>query len=175
MTVIININGPINSGKSTVSKLLNRQFKNSVFIEVDDLMSDEEQSALGLSLRAGWAERLNRLDKEIIKLKASDCDFIIFAYPMDDANYKRWRKFADLNTVFLSITLAPSLEVCLQNRGQRELTAWEKSRIAQMYTENYQAPQHSDLIICNDAQTPEETVDIITDFLKKVLNTCEIY
>ena len=62
---IININGPINSGKSTVSKLLAEQIPNALFIEVDDLLSDEEQETLGLSMEKGWAERTNRLAKII--------------------------------------------------------------------------------------------------------------
>ena len=47
---IININGPINSGKTTVSKLLAEQMSDALFIEVDDLLSDEEQETLGLSM-----------------------------------------------------------------------------------------------------------------------------
>ena len=66
---IININGPINSGKSTVSKLLAEQIPNALFIEVDDLLSDEEQETLGLSMDKGWAERTNRLSKMIVKYK----------------------------------------------------------------------------------------------------------
>ena len=38
---IININGPINAGKSTISKLLTQKLSNAIFIEVDDLLSDQ--------------------------------------------------------------------------------------------------------------------------------------
>jgi hypothetical protein len=61
--LIININGPINSGKTTVSKLLSKQLLISFFIEVDDLLSDGEQKLLGLSVKAGWQERTKRLKK----------------------------------------------------------------------------------------------------------------
>ena len=40
---IININGPINSGKTTVSKLLQEKLPDCLFVEVDELLSDEEQ------------------------------------------------------------------------------------------------------------------------------------
>ena len=45
--LILNINGPINSGKSTVSKILVQQLKSARFIEVDDLLSDEVRHVLG--------------------------------------------------------------------------------------------------------------------------------
>ncbi|NCB50065.1 MAG: hypothetical protein EOM53_05265 [Alphaproteobacteria bacterium] len=47
--LIVNINGPINSGKTTVSKILEKKMQNAVFIEGDDLlyetffMSSEEK------------------------------------------------------------------------------------------------------------------------------------
>lgn len=170
MTIILNINGPINSGKSTVSKLLEQQLDNALFIEVDYLISDAEEKALGLSMREGWRERLNRLDKMVEQLKKRNHHYIIFAYPMDEENYQRWCKFADLNTVFLNITLSPSLEVCLQNRGTRNLTEWEQSRIKDMYEANFHAPLHSDLIIDNSRQTPQQTVQIIMNFLQERKN-----
>ena len=45
--LILNINGPMNSGKSTVSKILVKLLENAAFIEVDELMSDEEQEKMG--------------------------------------------------------------------------------------------------------------------------------
>ena len=45
--LILNINGPMNSGKSTVSKILVNMLPKATFIEVDDLMSDEEQEKMG--------------------------------------------------------------------------------------------------------------------------------
>jgi shikimate kinase len=167
MKIIININGPINAGKSTVSKLLEQQLENALFIEVDNLMSDVEEKKLGITMHEGWRERLKRLDKIIEQRKTENIRYIIFAYPMDEENYQRWSKFADLNTVFLNITLAPSLEVCLQNRGTRNLTEWEQSRIKDMYEANFHAPLHSDLIIDNSWQTPEETIAVIKKFLSE--------
>ena len=41
--LILNINGPINSGKTTVSKILSEQLENTLFIEVDDLLGDDEE------------------------------------------------------------------------------------------------------------------------------------
>lgn len=165
---IININGPINSGKSTVSKLLVNSLLQSLFIEVDDLLSEDEQDRLGLSMQAGWGERTNRLAK-IIKQEKGNGDYqtIVFAYPISQNLYQEWKSWEDKDTSFVNITLAPKLEVCLQNRGDRELDDWEIERIKQMYKEGYQHPPFSDLIIDNSKQSPQETVQAIVSFLQK--------
>lgn len=162
---IININGAINSGKSTVSKILIKLLPKAVFIEVDELLPDEEQSALGLDFKAGIAERLKRLDIEVKKHIASkQYDYIIFAYPMTAKSYSLWKKMAG-NTPFICITLSPSLENCLRNRGTRELTVFEISRIKEMYRQEYHCPSNADLIVYNDSQTPEQTAQEIFAFL----------
>ena len=163
---IININGPINSGKTTVSKLLVNSLPQALFIEVDELLSDEEQAKLGLSMEEGWAERTNRLAK-IIKQEKAKAAYrnIVFAYPISPNLYQEWKSLEDKNTSFVNITLAPKLEVCLQNRGTRELDDWEIKRIKQMYQEGYQNPPCADLIIDNSNQSPQETTKEIINFL----------
>lgn len=90
--LIININGPINSGKTTVSKLLSKQLPISFFIEVDDLLSDGEQKLLGLSVKAGWQERTKRLKKIIEEEKQKkQYKSIVFAYPMTDKLFNEWK------------------------------------------------------------------------------------
>lgn len=130
---IININGSINSGKSTVSKILVKLLPKAVFIEVDELLPDDEQSALGLDFKAGITERLKRLDTEVKKHIASkQYDYIIFAYPMTTKNYSLWKKMV-VNNTLVCITLSPSLENCLKNRGARELTTFENGEKAVFY------------------------------------------
>lgn len=165
---IININGPINSGKSTISKLLEKELPNALFIEVDDLLSDEEQEKLGLKMEQGWQERTNRLAKIVNTEKQNKAyDNIVFAYPISENLYNEWKLWQDENTKFINITLAPKLEVCLTNRGTRELEEAEKHRIVQMYAEGYHNRAYSDLIIDNSVQTPSETLDTILKFLRK--------
>lgn len=165
---IININGPINSGKTTVSKLLHEKLSDCLFIEVDELLSDEEQKKMNLSRKKGWAERLKRLNTVIAQEKKTRrYENIIFAYPMTDKTYHQWKLWEDENTKFINITLAPKLDICLQNRGERELSAQEKERIKQMYKEGYNHPEFSDFIIDNSAQTPTETLENILYFLIK--------
>jgi len=168
--IIININGPINSGKTTTSKLLHFRIPDSLFIEVDDLLSDTEQQKLNLSREEGWAERLHRLNK-IIEQEKKLCRYenILFAYPLTDTTYRQWKSWEDDNTIFINITLAPSMEVCLHNRGTRILTEAEKNRIKQMYQEGYHCSKFADLIIDNGNQTPEETTEIILQYIKKII------
>lgn len=164
--LILNINGPINSGKTTVSKILVNLLQNATFIEVDELMTDEEEKKLGLSIQDGWAERQKRLNKKLLALKKSrEFKTVIFAYPISENSYKKWSSMADEKTKFLNITLAPSLEECLKNRGTRDLDDWERNRIQEMYEEGYQNPSYSDFIINNDNQTPQETAKIIKEFI----------
>ena len=165
--LILNINGPMNSGKSTVSKILVNMLSNATFIEVDELMSDEEQEKLGLSLQQGWRERQKRLNQKLQALKESrEYETVIFAYPIANNTYQDWKALEDNQTRFLNITLAPSLEECLKNRGTRELDDWDKNRIREMYEEGYQNRPYSDFIINNDNQTPEETAKVIKDFIR---------
>lgn len=163
---IININGPINSGKSTVSKILVNLLPKAVFIEVDELLPDEEQQLLKLDFKAGIAERLKRLKIEIQKyISANHHDYVIFAYPMNNKNYNLWKTMVGDNP-FICITLSPSLEKCLSNRGNRELNSFEINRIKEMHQQKYHCPASADLIIYNDNQSPEQTVAEILEFLK---------
>lgn len=166
---IININGPINSGKSTTSKLLQPKLPDSTFIEVDDLMTDEEESSLGLGREEGWEERLKRLDKIIIQEKElRRYKNIVFAYPMTDNLHRRWKLWEDDNTKLICITLSPEFEICLQNRGTRLISEDEKIRIKEMYDAGYHTSRFADLIIDNSHQTPLETVQIILRYLNKI-------
>lgn len=44
----VNLSGPINAGKTTVGRLLPEMIGNAVFVDVDELLPDEEQMQLGL-------------------------------------------------------------------------------------------------------------------------------
>lgn len=155
---LLNINGPINAGKTTVAKVLAQQLPQALFIEVDDLLSDAEQEKLGLDFKAGIALRLERLDEKLRQLiAAGQHQLIIFAYPMSAANHLRWSALAVKDIDFKSVTLAPDLDACLINRGTRDLTEWETNRIHQMYDQSFQKPEHADLVINNTHQTPNET------------------
>lgn len=83
--LIVNINGPINAGKSTVCRLLAKDLPNCLFIEADDLLSDEEQESLHLDFMGGIVERLRRLEQKIaVEKNDGRYGVILFAYPMTE-------------------------------------------------------------------------------------------
>ena len=166
--ILLNINGPINAGKTTVSKLLAEKLPDSVFIEVDSLLSEEEAKQLGLSMSDAWQESVNRLERLIFEEKKSQKHRIVFfAYPIGREYYDRWKSYEDENTRFVNITLSPSKEECLK-RGGEDMGEWELNRILQMFEEGCHAPEFSDFLIHNDDQTPEQTTQAVLDFLKNV-------
>ena len=148
--------------------MLKEKLSQSLFVEVDELLLDDEQEKLKLTREQGWEERLKRLDEVITReKKLQRYDNIIFAYPMTDKTYHQWRLWEDDNTKFINISLAPNIDICLQNRGTRELRENEKTRIKQMYQEGYHCSKFADLIIDNSIQTPQETLQKILVFLRK--------
>ena len=166
--ILLNINGPINAGKTTVSNLLAERLPDSVFIEVDSLLSEEEAKRLGLSMSDAWQESVNRLERLILQEKKSQKHRIVFfAYPIGREYYDRWKSYEDENTRFINITLSPSKEECLK-RGGEDMSEWEHDRILQMFEEGCHAPEFSDLIVHNDNQTPEQTAQVVLDFLKNL-------
>ena len=170
--LILNINGPMNAGKSTVSKKLVKMLDKACFIEVDELMSDEEQDALGLSMPQGWVERCRRLENILQDyIKTRPFETVVFAYPISDNTYKTWSSFPNKDVRFLNVTIAPRLEVCLQNRGVRTLSAAERKRIEQMYQEGYQNRPYADFVINNEKQTPEQTARLIKGFVESALSS----
>ena len=167
--LILNINGPINAGKTTVSRILEKILPDSLFIEVDELLNDEEEKQLGLSMEDGWWERVNRLERLILKEKKSKKHRIVFfAYPIGRDYYERWKRYEDEDTRFVNITLSPAKEECLR-RGGDDMSQWEHDRILQMYEEGCHAPEFSDLLIHSDGQTPEQTAQAVLDFLKEYI------
>lgn len=163
--IILNISGPINAGKTTVSRILATRVKKALFIEVDELLSDEEQEMLGLDFKGGINLRLERLDQWLDKeIENHDFDVILFSYPLTKSNYNRWQQIINGRVVFKTVTLSPDLDTCLTNRGTRALNDWEINRIKEMYKRGYHQPDNANLIIDNSRQRPEETVTQIINY-----------
>lgn len=140
--LILNINGPINSGKSTVSKILVQQLKSACFIEVDDLLSDRERHLLGLNREEGWRERIRRL-QEIVRTEKRKKQYenIIFAYPMTGKLFNEWKNWEDKNTKFINITLAPPMESASESAEKgvcpgRKLRELRKCTVRDIITQN---------------------------------------
>ena len=90
---------------------------------------------------------------------------MIIPYPLSESNKEYMQNaFSKLETDFTIFSLAPSLEIALQNRGSRELDDWELDRIKYHYKIGISKLSDS-IIIDNSNQTPEETVSTILEKL----------
>ncbi|MEI7792496.1 MAG: hypothetical protein WCI57_03380 [Candidatus Berkelbacteria bacterium] len=153
--MIIWINGTINSGKTTISKLLACKISNTAHIEVDKLrefiefmpLSDE---VIEISLENAVSVARNFIAKDFN---------VIISYPLSMNNYdKIIEELVTLDDKIIFITLSPRIEAVLENRGSRELNTWETERIKHHYSTGLNTPKFPSIIIDNSDQTPEETV-----------------
>ncbi|AJC21001.1 hypothetical protein [Pandoraea pulmonicola] len=147
------LNGPINSGKSTVGRHLAALLPGATFVEGDD---HDAQDAPDLPTRVTAA--LLRIETLIARAGGD----LVIAYPLRDIDHARVLAAAKKRgaTLFV-VTLAPPIAVTLGNRGARELTAGERTRIHEMFDEGYAARNFSDLVIDNSGTSAEQCAQTI--------------
>lgn len=119
------VNGTINSGKSTVSKILGKELKMAV-IEIDrftdcvrDWMPLPEAFALNVALIP-----------DIVAMYEKHGVGVIIPYPLSSKNYE---ELQEILKDFLVVTVDPSIEIALTDRGDRKLGDWERERIKTHY------------------------------------------
>lgn len=161
--MIILINGSINSGKSTVAKLLASKIKRSALVEIDSLREMIEWMPLDKAVPINLMNAVS-----VIKNFSENKITSIVPYPLSEKNYNyvvdSLKSTGEKVRLF---TLAPKLEQVLKNRGNREITEWEKERIKHHYKIGIHKLSFGE-IIDNTNQTPEETAEQI---LKNIKNT----
>ena len=137
---VIHLNGPINSGKTTIGRALSRALPGARFIDGDDHDAPDDAP-----FDVQWAIALERLVTQITH--ASERHLVI-AYPIGEAEFERLRAACDARDARLFVvTLAPPEAIASSNRGTRALTDWERQRIAEMYREGYAARAFSDCFV----------------------------
>lgn len=154
--MVIFINGSINSGKSTIAKLLAEKLGNTANVEIDKLRGYIDwmpiDEAIPLNLK-----NVVSLIKNFVESGLN----VVVPYPLSQKNYDYLMdNLKDLNTKILVFTLAPKLEKVLINRGNRELDDWEINRIKHHYEIGIPNPKFGE-IIDNSDQLPEETLEVI--------------
>jgi len=156
--MIIFINGSINSGKSTIGKLLIKSLPNTALVEFDSIRAMFEwmplEKAISITIDLGI-----NLIKDFVKHNMS----VVVPYPTSEQGYKLiTERLSDLNQKIYFFTLAPKLEEILKDRGTRKLNEWEEGRIKHHYNIGIHNPSFG-IIVDNTKQTPEETVkEILT-------------
>ncbi|BAX62567.1 shikimate kinase [Burkholderia stabilis] len=137
---VIHLNGPINSGKTTIGLALARVLPDARFIDGDDHDAPEDAP-----FDVQWAIALERLVTQVANARERH---LVIAYPIAEAEFERLRAACDARDARLFVvTLAPPEAVASSNRGSRVLTDWERQRIAEMYREGYAARAFSDCVI----------------------------
>lgn len=157
--MIIFINGSINSGKSTVSKILAYKLSNTAVLEIDDLRNFIDWMPLKQAISINLENAL-----AVIRVFINNGLNVIIPYPLSKNNYDYFLKnLTDIDDIKV-FTLSPKLETALTNRGSRELDDWEKDRIKYHYEIGINKPDFG-IVIDNSNETPEQTVDKIFDKL----------
>jgi adenylate kinase family enzyme len=154
--MIIFINGSINSGKSTIAKLLVKEMSKTALVEIDVFHEMIEWMPINEAIPLNLENALTVIRNFI----ARDLNIIV-PYPLSQKNFDYFTAgLKDLDIETHVFTLAPKLEKTLTNRGTRELTDWERQRIQHHYDVGIHQPNFGE-IIDNTDQTPEETVKLI--------------
>lgn len=158
--MIVFINGSINSGKSTIAKMLAEKIGNCANLEIDRFHEFLEWMPIGEVIPINLKNAVS-LIKNYVELGFN----VIVPYPISQKNYDYLiENLKDLNTKISVFTLAPKIEKVLTNRGKRELDDLEISRIKYHYKIEIHKPSFGK-VIDNTNQTPEETLKIILDSL----------
>jgi len=158
--MIIFINGSMNSGKSTIAKILVNKISNTANVEIDSLYDYidwlEIHKAVPINLENAVL---------VINNFAKHGYNVVVPYPLSQKNYEYLKKeLCDNELCFF--TLSPDIKKAQNNTKDRKLTQWERDRIQHHYNIGISNPTFGK-IIDNTNQTPEETAKEIISLLPK--------
>ncbi len=152
MLTVVHINGPINSGKSTLGQALSGLLPDARFIDGDDHGAPDD-APLPIRIEAA----LRRIEAHIVNATGG---YLIVAYPLEWVSYERLKAAAARRRArLLVLTLAPPMEVALSHRGARVVSPAERERIAEMYEEGYHSRAFSDLVLDNSRLSIEAAAE----------------
>jgi len=150
--MVIFISGSINSGKSTIAKLLSQKIDKPALVEIDvlsgfiDWLPIEEKIQINLE---NGAAVINNFIRQGFN--------IIVPYPLSKYNYDLLLSRLDLGGQSVHVfILNPELSVALSDRGGRELTEPERARIRHHYDKKINDPGFGE-VIDNSRQSAEES------------------
>jgi uridine kinase len=154
--MIVFINGSINSGKSTVAKILVDKLKNTAHLEVDNLRDFIEWMPLDKAIPINLENAVSLIKNfSVNKLN------VVVTYPLSEKNYEfMLEKLKDLNENIFFITLNPDLNIVSKDRGNRKLDNWEKTRIKYHYKIGINNPSFG-IKINTTKLTPDQTAEEI--------------
>ncbi len=156
--MVIIINGSINSGKTTVAGILVEMIPNTAHVEIDSLrefirwLPLEESIPINLENAVSVANNLLKRGFHVV---------VTYPLSQDEHEYLKSNLKGVRGDIY-TFTLRPKLSVTLTNRGTRELTSKEETRIREQYADGRKS---LGMIIDNSHQTPEETAKVILDHM----------
>lgn len=153
MPILVYINGSINSGKSTIGRSLAETLPKTVHVEVDELRHFADCLSLAeacpycledaATLTRSW---LSRGFNVVVTWPISRRDYAVFE-----------REAVAAGVSIHGFTLRPPLEVAVSDRGGRQLSERERTRIREQYRMPHVDPGIG-TVIDNSDQTPAETL-----------------
>jgi adenylylsulfate kinase-like enzyme len=155
------VSGPINAGKTTVSRLLARRLPGTAHVEGDALrhfvswMPLEEAVPITLANLAAVSRNFLRAGRHVI------VDYLLSA----EQHAELVAALEPESTSVHSFVLAPPLHVALRERGRR-LNDWERARICELYDQRIHEPGFG-IQLDTGELTAEQTVEEILDHLGK--------
>jgi cytidylate kinase len=158
--MIVFINGSINSGKSTVAKLLADKLGNCAVLEIDNLrefikwMPIEKAIPINLENAISLIENFDKNDLNVV-----------IPYPLSEKNYKYIKNNLKTKNKVYFFTLSLDLAEVLKDRGNRKLDDLERERIKHHYEIGINKPSFGKIINTTN-QNPEETLEVIVSWLK---------
>lgn len=154
--MIIFISGSINSGKSTVARILANNISNTALLEIDSLCECIAWMPIDQSVPINLENAVS-LIKNFVKRDLN----VIVPYPLSRKNYDYMvDALSGLGVDMHAFILSPDLQSVLGNRGERELTGWELERIRHHYAIGINNPGFG-IVIDNTHKTSQETADAI--------------
>lgn len=168
--MIIILNGPINSGKTTLAKILWEKIPNCAHIEVDKIREFIDW----MNNKDAWKISM---DTAILVAKAfvKNNLNVIITYHISKTTYEKiFNELSPIDPNIFVFTLKPEFENLLTNRGTRELNKWEKGRIKETHEKKSYEVDFG-ITINNSAQTSQETADIIFNTVKDTIKQHHIY
>jgi cytidylate kinase len=157
--MLVFISGSINSGKTTTAKALSKKL-GAEFINVDDLNDTIPNFNLATDLNKSMdlaIQTINDLTRQGKDVVANDV--------VRQEDFDRFEKEIETQPQIV-ITLAPRLKIAQSNRGDRELSQWEVSRIKYHYDTGISSPRFGHIIDNSDLSL-DETVDKILNIISE--------
>jgi hypothetical protein len=168
MSKLIFLNGAINCGKTTIGKKIAEKCENVAFVEIDDLHGFISwmpiEQAVPLNIKNGID-----ISKNFVKENID----VIFLYPLSDNDFDYVNSLIDFECQIKCITLYCELHENIKNRGNRELSEHEISRIKWMHENGLAKPKFSTIIDTTNKSINEIVETIISKLELRRINTKE--